>query len=75
MSKQPYLSISKNSYKRPDMKDPDLRGFITLHEPLPAGNYDIGLYEGISKKGNKKYSGIIKPKVEKIMDHWQERYE
>lgn len=57
------------------MKDPDLRAFITLHEPLPAGSYDVGLYEGISKKGNKKYSGIIKPKVEKIMDHWQERYE
>lgn len=72
MSKQPYLSIVRNAYKRLNKQDPDLRGYITLHEPLPAGKYEACLYEGTSEKGNKKYSGIIKVQVERVVAHWQE---
>ncbi len=73
--KQPYLTITRNAFKK-DEKHPDLRGYITLHEPLPAGTYEIGLYGKMSQKQNKIYSGVIRPKLEKkIEPHFQEREE
>lgn len=72
--RQPYLSIIRNAFKK-EKNHPDLTAFITLQEPLPAGVYEFGLFEGITEKGNKKYSGMIKSKVEikKPVQHFQER--
>ena len=72
MSKQPYLSVVRNLSKKLGDNKPDLKGFITLHESLLAGEYEIPLYAGMSKQGNKKHSGIIKPKGERVVAHWQD---
>ncbi len=69
--RKPYLLVTRNLVKKLGDNKPDLRGFITLPQSLPAGEYEIPLYAGFSRKGNKKYSGFIKPK-EKIVAHWQD---
>lgn len=54
------LFITKNAFKKAD-NHPDYKGKITLVGPLPAGEYDIGLYIKKSEKGNSFMSGSIKP--------------
>lgn len=56
------LTIYKNNIKT-NSKQPDLRGYIVIEQPLEAGKYEVGLYPQVSKNGQKYYSGIIRPRV------------
>lgn len=46
-------------------KHPVQSGVITINEPLPAGDYEFGLYDEISKKGNPYRGGTIRPAFKK----------
>lgn len=63
MEKQNRLNIYKNKRKVTE-NHPDLNGVMYLNEPLPAGEYNIGLYSKENKSQEKYYSGVIK-KVER----------
>lgn len=56
-------------YNGQPMLQPALNGKINLPEGLPAGDYDIGIYQYESKKGTKYYSGTIKPAWKKPDAH------
>lgn len=51
------------------MLQPFMNGKITLPEGLPAGDYDVGIYQKESKKGLKYYQGTIKPAFKKVDKH------
>jgi len=56
------------------LQEPDLKGIISITaENLPAGEYEVGIYKNVSKKGNTYYSGKIKPafKAKNIDEHNQ----
>lgn len=57
------LIVSKNSFKKAD-NHPDFKGKITLIEPLPVGDYDVGLYVKIGNSGE-YMNGTIKPAFSK----------
>lgn len=64
MEKQNRLLIFKNKKKITE-NHPDLNGKIYLIEPLPAGEYSVGLYTKESKGRDRYYSGIIRPAFKK----------
>lgn len=56
------------------LQEPDLKGIISIAaENLPVGEYEVGIYKNVSKKGNTYYSGKIKPafKPNNIDEHNQ----
>ena len=54
--------IFKNSHKISE-KHPDYTGTITIVEPLPVGEYALGLYTKQSQKGGTYLVGSIRPKL------------
>lgn len=58
------LTIIRNHYKKHE-NTPDLKGYLIVRETLPPGEYEVGLYEGISKAGNKKFDGVVREKFKK----------
>lgn len=41
-------------------------GVIRINEPLPAGDYEFGIYDKVSKTGNSYRSGQIRPVFKKV---------
>jgi len=51
------------------MLQPFMNGKITLPEELPAGDYEVGIYQKESKAGLKYYQGTIKEAFKKVDKH------